>query len=355
MVVAANVGVRHRRRIAAAVTGVLSSTSAVVLAVIVVAMGGTPPPAESAAGGTIPAVALDAYQRAVDSPLGVACGLRWQVLAGVGRVESNHAAGRGVSSDGAVAPPVIGPVLDGTGNLAAVADTDGGRLDGDATWDHAIGPMQFLPATWAAHGVDANGDRVADPQNLYDATAAAAAKLCAGRHLESDDDLAAALYAYNRSDAYVADVVGWITAYDQGLTGAGEAPGPTGTLVDVHGIVVDASLAAGLERLLAAAAADGLVLSGGGHRSYDDQVALRRAHCGASPYAVYEMPSDACSPPTARPGESQHEVGLAVDFTCAGTLVSRADPCFVWLSANAARFGLRPLTSEPWHWSTTGR
>lgn len=352
MVVAAS---HHRRRIAAAVTGVLSSTGAVVLAVIVVAMGGTPPPAESAAGGTIPAVALDAYQRAVDSPLGVACGLRWQVLAGVGRVESNHAAGRTVSPDGAVAPPVIGPALDGSGNLAAVTDTDGGRLDGDATWDHAVGPMQFLPATWAAYGADASGDGVADPENLYDAAEAATAKLCSGRHLASDDDLAAALHAYNRSDASVAAVLGWITAYDQGLTGAGEGPGLTGTLVDVHGIVVDASLAAGLEALMAAASAEGIVLSGGGHRSYDDQVALRRAHCGTSPYAVYEMPSAACSPPTARPGESQHEAGLAVDFTCVGALVSRADRCFVWLSANAARFGLRPLASEPWHWSTTGR
>lgn len=355
MVLAVSAAARHRRRIAAGLAGVMSSTGAVVMAVMVVAMGGTPPPAESAAGGTIPSVALDAYQRAADSAVGVACGLRWQVLAGVGRVESNHAAGHSVSPDGAVSPPVVGPALDGSGNLAAVADTDGGRLDGDATWDHAVGPMQFLPATWAAYGVDANGDGVSGPQNLYDAAAAAAAKLCAGGSLDGDDALRSALFAYNRSAAYVSVVLSWIAAYDQGPTGAGGVPEPTGTLVEVRGIVVDASLAAGLEALLAAAAANGVVLSGGGHRSYDDQVALRRAHCGTTPYAVYEMVSDACSPPTARPGQSQHEVGLAVDFTCAGTLVSRSDRCFAWLSTNASRFGLRPLASEPWHWSTTGR
>lgn len=354
MVVATSAAVRHRRWVAGGVVGVMSSTTAVVLAVVV-AMGGTPPPAESAAGGTIPSVAIDAYQRAADSALGVACGLRWQVLAGVGRVESNHAAGRTVSPDGAVSPPVVGPALDGAGNLAAVTDTDGSRLDGDATWDHAVGPMQFLPATWAAYGVDASGDGVADPQNIYDAAAAAAAKLCAGGHLDGDDALAAALFAYSRSDAYVALVLGWIAAYDQGPTGAGGVPEPTGTLVEVRGIVVDASVAAGLEALLAAAAADGVTLSGGGHRSYDDQVALRRAHCGTSPYAVYEMAPEACSPPTARPGQSQHEVGLAVDFTCAGALVTRSDRCFAWLSANAGRFGLRGLASEPWHFSTTGR
>lgn len=129
--------------------------------------------------------------------------------------------------------------------------------------------------------------------------------------------------AYNRTDAYVSTVLGWIAAYDQEPANGGEAPEAAGTLVDVHGIVVDASLAAGLEALLAAAGADGLVLSGSGHRNYDDQVAMRRAHCGTSTYAVFEMPSDACSPPTARPGESQHELGLAVDFTCADALVSR--------------------------------
>jgi LAS superfamily LD-carboxypeptidase LdcB len=68
------------------------------------------------------------------------------------------------------------------------------------------------------------------------------------------------------------------------------------------------------------------------------------------------MPSSECSPPTARPGRSLHERGLAVDFNCRGELVdSRADPCFRWLDANAARFGLYNLPSEPWHWSVTGQ
>ena len=350
MVVAA----RHRRRLAAGIVSALATSTAVVLGALVVAVGGTPPPA-AAGAGVIPAVALDAYRRAADSPAGVACGLRWEVLAGVGKVESDHAAGHSVTPSGDVSPPIIGLALDGTGGRAAVADTDRGRLDGDGTSDRAVGPMQFLPASWAVYGVDATGDGLADPQNLYDATAAATAKLCAGRHLDSEDALRAALLAYNPSQAYVDAVRGWIAAYEQAPAPAGEVPAATGSLVDVGGIVVDAALAPGLGALLEAAKADSVALNGEGYRSHDAQVALRRAHCGTSTYATFEMASEQCSPPTARPGESRHEAGLAVDFRCAGALVTRSSPCFAWLVANASRFGLYGLASEPWHWSADGR
>ncbi|MGI9596067.1 MAG: M15 family metallopeptidase [Acidimicrobiales bacterium] len=68
------------------------------------------------------------------------------------------------------------------------------------------------------------------------------------------------------------------------------------------------------------------------------------------------MPSSQCRPPTARPGRSQHERGLAIDFTYnGGSISTRSNKGFKWLNANAATYGLKNLASEPWHWSTTGR
>lgn len=120
----------------------------------------------------------------------------------------------------------------------------------------------------------------------------------------------------------------------------------------VRGITVHHSIAEQLEALLAAAEADGIVLGGGGHRSSEAQIRLREAHCPD----VWESPPSACTPPTARPGSSLHERGLAIDFTYNGDGISTQDnPAFVWLAANAERFGFYNLPSEPWHWSTTGQ
>ncbi|MGH2783437.1 MAG: D-alanyl-D-alanine carboxypeptidase family protein, partial [Thermoleophilaceae bacterium] len=128
---------------------------------------------------------------------------------------------------------------------------------------------------------------------------------------------------------------------------AGPGAEPAGQLVEVQGIVVDASIAADLDALLAAADAAGQYLTGSGYRSYDRQVELRQAHCGTSHYAIYEMPASQCSPPTARPGTSLHEQGLAIDFADCST---RSTPCWRWLNSHAARFGFYNLPSEPWHW-----
>jgi hypothetical protein len=92
------------------------------------------------------------------------------------------------------------------------------------------------------------------------------------------------------------------------------------------------------------------VLSGGGYRDPAEQIALRRAHCGSSYYAIYQMPSSSCRPPTARPGSSQHEVGLAIDFSPCGYGSAQ----YNWLKAHAAQYGFYNLPSESWHWSTTG-
>ena len=127
------------------------------------------------------------------------------------------------------------------------------------------------------------------------------------------------------------------------------------SLTTVRGITVASSMADSLEALLAAAESDGFNLGGGGYRSSDGQVATRRANCGTSDYDIYEKPASECSPPTARPGQSMHEQGLAVDFTWNGQLIqNRGNAAFGWLSRNAGRFGLANLPREPWHWSTNG-
>ena len=130
----------------------------------------------------------------------------------------------------------------------------------------------------------------------------------------------------------------------------------SGEIVSVRGIQVHRSIADNLSNMLSAADADGIVFGGGGYRDASGQIAVRRSNCGTSDYAVYEMPASQCRPPTARPGSSMHERGLAIDFTYNGRVISsRSSPGFQWLKANAAGYGFYNLPSEPWHWSTTGQ
>jgi peptidoglycan hydrolase CwlO-like protein len=136
---------------------------------------------------------------------------------------------------------------------------------------------------------------------------------------------------------------------------SGNNPYPTPSLTTVNGITVASSVAARVRGLLNAAAADGINLTGYGYRDFNAQIALRRQNCGTTQYAIWEMPPDACSPPTARPGYSYHERGLAIDFMANGRFInSRSNPGFIWLAANAGRFGFYNLPSEPWHWDTRG-
>jgi septal ring factor EnvC (AmiA/AmiB activator) len=126
-------------------------------------------------------------------------------------------------------------------------------------------------------------------------------------------------------------------------------------LSNVRGIIVASSIAGQLSAMLAAADADGISLSGGGYRDPAQQIALRRAHCGSSYYAIYQMPASQCSPPTAIPGTSMHEQGLAIDFTYGGSVISsHSSPAFQWLAAHASTYGFFNLPSEPWHWSVNG-
>jgi membrane-bound lytic murein transglycosylase B len=173
----------------------------------------------------IPALTLRAYREAAAWAAGFDpdCRLPWPVLAGIGRIESNHGLFGGpatrFSAGGTVSPRITGPPLDGNG-VARIPDSDGGRWDGDATWDRAVGPMQFIPTTWASLGRDGNGDRVADPNNLFDAAVSAAGYLC----LSGDGDLGdparlrQAIYSYNHSWPYVDAVLGWARLYQGGVT-----------------------------------------------------------------------------------------------------------------------------------------
>lgn len=180
----------------------------------------------------IPPELLDAYIRGARmlEDLHPECtGMRWQVLAGIGSVESDHAAGSRISENGDADPPVVGPVLDGTGagnNWTPHYDTDGGRWDGDTEFDAAVGVTQHLPANWSDYGVDGNGDGKADPHNAYDAVASTAVELCASHPENSVDftdrgQLADALYRYNPWDVYVDDVLAEIDTYIVGYPGTG--------------------------------------------------------------------------------------------------------------------------------------
>ena len=136
--------------------------------------------------------------------------------------------------------------------------------------------------------------------------------------------------------------------------GGGTPPNITGSgeIVNVGGIRIHQSMAGNLQSLLAAASAAGINFGGGGYRDPAGQIAVRRNNCGSSNYAVYEMPASSCSPPTARPGTSMHERGLAVDFTQGGSTLSRGSSGFAWMRANASSYGFCNLPSEPWHWSS---
>ena len=166
----------------------------------------------------VPARALQAYGNAqnVVAREQPGCHLSWTTLAGIAHIESNHGryAGRTLLSDGRSSTPIIGIPLDGGPSVQAISDTDGGALDGDKVWDRAVGPFQFIPSTWAKWKADANGDRVADPQNIDDAAVAAGHYLCAGgRNLSDGASWWRAILSYNNSNEYVQNVFNGADSY----------------------------------------------------------------------------------------------------------------------------------------------
>lgn len=171
-------------------------------------VGGLPPgpePASSAAVSEIPAELLPVYQGAAQT----CSGLPWSVLAAIGWAESRHAGRRADPATGDVVPPIVGPALDGRPGFAAIPDPT--QSDG---WAHALGPMQFLPATWARWATLAPGrppGAVPSVHNAWDAIYSAAAKLCGGR--DRLDDVPAAVLAYNRSAVYLDQVMAKAAEY----------------------------------------------------------------------------------------------------------------------------------------------
>ena len=145
------------------------------------------------------------------------CKITWATLAGVGRVESHHGryGGSEIGDDGQLSPPIIGIPLDGSPGVQAIVDTDGGRLDGDTTWDRAVGAMQFLPTTWERWGARAEADGAEpDPQDIDDAALSAARYLCAsGGDLSSPAGWWDAVLTYNASTTYGQNVFSGAEAY----------------------------------------------------------------------------------------------------------------------------------------------
>ena len=155
-------------------------------------------------------------------------------------------------------------------------------------------------------------------------------------------------------------------------------------LTSVAGVFkVNSQIEEQLDALIAHARADGFEFGGGAYRTVESQIALRIAHCGgtepadleplpeeATPdeveardaelaayrrFVIYEAPAGSCSPPTAVPGQSEHQLGLAIDFTDnSGNILTWGSGHFAWLVDHAHLYGLYNLESEAWHWSTTG-
>ena len=175
----------------------------------------------------MPRLASLSYQRAAAAEAQAAptCGLSWEILAGIGLVESNHgrSGGSGNANWAGVATPAIyGPVLNGQDGFPVIKDTDHGVLDGDRLFDRAVGPMQFLPATWREYTAATVGSAAPNPENISDAASAAARYLCASDvDLRTPAGLVDALYGYNHSFAYVMNVITAAQRYAEGtLRGA---------------------------------------------------------------------------------------------------------------------------------------
>ncbi|MGV9824541.1 MULTISPECIES: lytic transglycosylase domain-containing protein [unclassified Gordonia (in: high G+C Gram-positive bacteria)] len=170
----------------------------------------------------IPGIVLQAYKlaanrMATEQPQ---CKLPWFLLAGIGRIESNHASNGSVDQYGTTINPIEGPVLDGSLAGNEVIRHGGG-------YARAMGPMQFIPSTWASWGADANGDGKADPNNVFDATYSAGRYLCAGfADIMTDKNKVAAVYRYNHSMDYVANVLAWAGAYATGVMPTNPIPEP---------------------------------------------------------------------------------------------------------------------------------
>ena len=199
-----------------------------------------PPPAvvvNSPGSLRIPSITLNAYRNAERMMAAAVpgCGMSWNILAGIGRIESMHANGGSTDVNGTAVRPIYGPALDGTlpGNEVIVQSRSNDRI----SYARAMGPMQFLPGTWSRYAADGNGDGKADVQNVFDATLAAARYLCSGGlNLRDPNQVMTAILRYNNSVAYAQNVLGWARAYATGVVPVNlpAITGPVPPLGDAH-------------------------------------------------------------------------------------------------------------------------
>jgi hypothetical protein len=171
----------------------------------------------------ISSVALTAYERAAqrEQKVNASCRIPWQLVAAIGYIESDDGqfGADHLLKSGKEAAPLLGIPLDGSPGVALILDAHG-------HYARAEGPMQFIPSTWSTWQADGNGDRKMDPQNIFDASAAAADYLCSGTgDLSSLPNQPAAITHYNDSPIYVKNVMNVEHAYVVGL------PAPTVKLI----------------------------------------------------------------------------------------------------------------------------
>jgi membrane-bound lytic murein transglycosylase B len=198
------------------------------------------PVVDALAASGIPEVAMRAYLAAQGTMAtrDPSCGLRWSLVAALGRVESNHGRYQGAQlrEDGTGTKLIRGIPLDGRPGVMTIRDTDGGQFDGDPVYDRAIGPMQFIPSSWRFAGADGNGDGRADPDNIFDAALAAAGYLCAGdTNLTDRADRASAVFRYNHSAEYVQTVMSLADLYERGpvVSPPSSPPPPAATMPEL--------------------------------------------------------------------------------------------------------------------------
>ncbi len=152
------------------------------------------------------------------------------------------------------------------------------------------------------------------------------------------------------------DVTVKVTLADAIPSDSGNPPGvTTGCTAGVKKTTISmfacGDIVQNINNMLAASKNAGLNITGGGYRSPEQQKQLRIRYCNGD----YTNVNAACKPPTALPGQSNHNNGKAFDLQCDGTFIQTQDnKCFVWLKTNASKYGIYNLASEPWHWSVDG-
>ncbi len=170
----------------------------------------------------IPSAALYAYHHA-ETLLADAdpeCRLPWNLVAAIGRVESNHGRiqGNSLTAGGLTTPGIFGTALDGTKGSKKVADTDKGQFDEDIKFDRPIGPFQILPAIWKQTAIDSDNDGKEDPQDIDDAATTAGVFLCSGAgDLSTAAGARSAVQRYNNTASYVDLVLKVSSSYANGL------------------------------------------------------------------------------------------------------------------------------------------